>query len=167
MSSPFAEPPLPHATLKRARSDDSTPVAATPIVSSETKPVPPVDTPATVTSTPIATSTVSKELTIATAPETEPSTHKKKKRKRLSEVEAPTPRAVAPEVKSDGDADNADDGTDATKRRNPTRTVRLRCFQCTAGYLIFHPMTRCAVHAVKGLACHAPVLLAHAEVTKT
>jgi hypothetical protein len=64
-------------------------------------------------------------LTIATAPETVPSTHKKKKRKRLSEVEALTPRAVAHEIKSDGDTGNVDDGTDATKRRNPTRTVRL------------------------------------------
>ena len=36
----------------------------------------------------------------------------------------------------------------------------------TAGYLSFHPMARCVVHALKGLACRAPALLAHTEVTK-
>ena len=36
----------------------------------------------------------------------------------------------------------------------------------TAGYLGFHPMAQCVVHALKGLACRAPVLLAHAEATK-
>ncbi len=37
---------------------------------------------------------------------------------------------------------------------------------CTAGYLSVHPMAQCVVHALNGLACRAPVLLAHAEVTK-
>ena len=36
----------------------------------------------------------------------------------------------------------------------------------TAGYLSFHPMVQCVVHALKGLACRAPVLLALADVTK-
>ena len=36
----------------------------------------------------------------------------------------------------------------------------------TAGYPSFGPMAQCVVHALKGLACRAPVLLAHAEVTK-
>ena len=36
----------------------------------------------------------------------------------------------------------------------------------TTGYLSFHPMAHCVVHALKGLACRAPVLLAHAEVAK-
>jgi hypothetical protein len=37
---------------------------------------------------------------------------------------------------------------------------------CFAGYLSFHPMAQCVVHALKGLACRAPVLLTHAEVTE-
>ncbi len=37
----------------------------------------------------------------------------------------------------------------------------------TAGYRSFHPMAQCVVHTLKGLACRAPTLLAHAEVTKT
>jgi hypothetical protein len=40
-----------------------------------------------------------------------------------------------------------------------------RCFP-TAGCLSFHPMAQCVVHALKDLACCAPVLLAHADVTK-
>ncbi len=36
----------------------------------------------------------------------------------------------------------------------------------TAGYLNFGPMAQCVVHALKGLACRAPVLLAHANVTE-
>ena len=36
----------------------------------------------------------------------------------------------------------------------------------TAGYLSFHPRAQYVVHALKGLACRAPGLLAHAEVTK-
>ncbi len=42
-----------------------------------------------------------------------------------------------------------------------------RRFSPTAGHLSFHPMAQCVVHALEGLACRAPVLLAHAEVTKT
>ncbi len=34
----------------------------------------------------------------------------------------------------------------------------------TAGYTSFGPLTQCVVHALKGLGCRAPVLLAHAEV---
>ena len=34
------------------------------------------------------------------------------------------------------------------------------------GYLCFGPMAQCVVHALKGLTCRAPVLLAHAEDTK-
>ena len=37
----------------------------------------------------------------------------------------------------------------------------------TAGHLSFHPMAQCVVHALKGLACRAPVLLSHDEVTTT
>ncbi len=39
----------------------------------------------------------------------------------------------------------------------------------TAGYLSFGPVgavAQCVVHALKGLACRTPVLLAHAEVKK-
>ncbi len=36
----------------------------------------------------------------------------------------------------------------------------------TTEYLSFGPMTQCVVHALKGLACHAPGLLAHDELTK-
>ncbi len=36
----------------------------------------------------------------------------------------------------------------------------------TAEYLSFGPMAQCVVHALEGLACRAPVLLAHAEVTE-
>ena len=35
------------------------------------------------------------------------------------------------------------------------------------GYVSLHPMARCVVHALKGLACHAPGLFAHNKVTKT
>ena len=37
----------------------------------------------------------------------------------------------------------------------------------TAGYRRLHPIVQCAVNALNGLACRAPVLLAHAEVAKT
>ncbi len=37
---------------------------------------------------------------------------------------------------------------------------------CAAGYLSFHPMAQCVVHALKGLACRALGLLTHAEVTR-
>ena len=40
-------------------------------------------------------------------------------------------------------------------------------FASTAGYLSFHLMAQCVVYALKGPACRAPGLLAHAEVTKT
>ncbi len=36
----------------------------------------------------------------------------------------------------------------------------------TAGCVSVHPVAQCVVHALKGLACRAPVLLAHAEVTE-
>ncbi len=36
----------------------------------------------------------------------------------------------------------------------------------TAGYRSFYPTAQCVAHALIGLACHTPVLLAHAEVTK-
>jgi hypothetical protein len=36
-----------------------------------------------------------------------------------------------------------------------------------AGYLSFGPIAQSVVHALKGLACRTPVLLAHVEVTRT
>ena len=49
--------------------------------------------------------------------------------------------------------------------------VQLRecmTFSCgNVGCVSFGPMAQCVVHALKGLACRAPDLLAHAEVRKT
>ena len=36
----------------------------------------------------------------------------------------------------------------------------------TTGYLRFGPIAKCVVHALKGLASRAPVLLTHADVTE-
>ena len=53
-------------------------------------------------------------------------------------------------------------------KENMSRANVNECTQTpTAGYLSFHPMAQCVVHALKGLACRAPVLLAQAEVIKT
>ena len=45
--------------------------------------------------------------------------------------------------------------------------IAVVTFQYATGYLRFHPLAQRVVHALKDLACRAPVLLAHAEVTKT
>ncbi len=42
---------------------------------------------------------------------------------------------------------------------------RLSCIR-TSGYLRVHHTAQCVAHALKSLACRAPVFLAHAEVTE-
>ena len=42
--------------------------------------------------------------------------------------------------------------------------IPAQLYRSAVGYLSFGPMAQCVVHALKGMACRAPVLLAHAEV---